>query len=160
MMNYLAKFFLIIAIAWTIEMAWARPMEESELTKEPDNSPIPKEPDPYWYKPCGNDTGSSDHRQIDGAQLRDVNEEIGSSLKNLRIQHELMLNDYLSRDYEFLYERAKHGIHKHQYIPNWLPGKRETHAVKRLQNTKPEFVSFTYLLFFFGILKVGWNIKV
>ncbi|XP_011499721.1 PREDICTED: uncharacterized protein LOC105363669 [Ceratosolen solmsi marchali] len=93
-----------------------------------------KSPVPYWHLPCG-DNGERDY-----ADPRDLDEEIRTSLKNLRIQHELMLNDYLSKDYEFLYESVRIGVHEHQYIPNWLPGKKDVHSVKKLAHIKPQLL--------------------
>ena len=100
--------------------------------------PSPKPEVPYWYIPCG----SND--DISVVDPRNIDEEIRSSLKSLRIQHELMMNDYLSRDYEFLYERVRIGVHEHQYIPNWLPGKKDAHLVKKLKNLTPQMVSYGF----------------
>jgi hypothetical protein len=94
-----------------------------------------KSPVPYWHLPCG------DVEERDPTEPRDLDEDIRISLRNLRIQHELMLSDYLSKDYEFLYERVRIGVHEHQYIPNWLPGKKDVHAVKKLTHVKPQMVS-------------------
>ncbi|XP_058792496.1 uncharacterized protein LOC131664972 [Phymastichus coffea] len=90
---------------------------------------------PYWHVPCGS---LEDYEQL--IDTRNVDEEMSSSLKNLRIQHELLMNDYLSKDYEFLYERVRIGVHEHQYIPNWLPGKKDVHVIKRLKHFKPRMI--------------------
>lgn len=107
----------------------------TRVSSTPINLPSTKTDVPYWYVPCGS---SEDYELIDP---RNIDEEIISSLRNLRIQHELLMNDYLSKDYEFLYERVRIGVHEHQYIPNWLPGKKDVHTVKRLKHFKPQMVS-------------------
>lgn len=117
---------------------------------------------PYWHRPCGRAVIA------DVVNLKNVFEEMKASLKNLKMQHELMMNDYLSRDYEFLYERVRIGVEEHQYIPNWLPGKKDVHAVKKLAHTRPHVVSTNifqfrnkfYSFFILGIsyyyLKLGY----
>lgn len=93
---------------------------------------------PYWHAPCGSNT---DSQPVDP---RNAEEEVRASMTSLRIQHELMMNDYLGRDYEFLYERVRIGVHEHQYIPNWLPGKKDVHHVRKLKHFKPQLVRISW----------------
>ncbi|OXU31806.1 hypothetical protein TSAR_005819 [Trichomalopsis sarcophagae] len=90
---------------------------------------------PFWHMPCGGDN------EVDILDPKNLDEEITANLKKLRIQHGLMMNDYLSRDYEFLYERVRIGVHEHQYIPNWLPGKKDVHTVRRLKHASPQLIA-------------------
>lgn len=90
---------------------------------------------PFWHLPCGQvieSEISNDDNLIEGLK---------SVLISLKLQHELTMNDYLSRDYEFLYERVRIGVHEHQYIPNWVPGKKDVHIVKKIAGKNPQTVS-------------------
>jgi len=64
-----------------------------------------------------------------------------TGLENLRLQHQLTMNDYLNRDYEYLYERVRIGVDDHQYIPNWIPGKKDVNLIKKLANANTPMVS-------------------
>ncbi|KAJ8688083.1 hypothetical protein QAD02_023878 [Eretmocerus hayati] len=89
---------------------------------------------PYWHSPCGC------NNEVVPVDPGDSDDGISTSLRTLRIQHELLMNDYLSRDYEFLYERVRIGVHEHQYVPNWLPSKRDAHSIRKLKNHKPQMI--------------------
>lgn len=90
---------------------------------------------PIWHMPCGEGSDleitSSEH----------LEEDIKSNFEILRLQHQLTMNDYLNRDYEYLYERVRIGIRDHQYIPNWVPGKKDTNLVRRLADANSQTVS-------------------
>ncbi|XP_063992805.1 uncharacterized protein LOC135170693 [Diachasmimorpha longicaudata] len=90
--------------------------------------------DPFWHLPCGEviDTGII----LSG----NIVEELKSNLLSIKLQHQLTLNDYLSRDYEFLYERVRIGVHEHQYIPNWVPGKRDVNVIRKLAGKEPQTI--------------------
>lgn len=64
-----------------------------------------------------------------------------TSLENLRLQHQLTMNDYLNRDYEYLYERVRIGVDDHQYIPNWVPGQKDVNLIRKLANAHTPMVS-------------------
>ncbi|KAK0078069.1 hypothetical protein PV325_003091 [Microctonus aethiopoides] len=81
---------------------------------------------PFWHLPCGEEIKFDDDIVINDQ------ENIRESLESIKIQQQLTLTDYLNRDYEYLYERVRIGVHEHQYIPNWVPGKKEVLAVRRL----------------------------
>lgn len=88
---------------------------------------ITKSSTPTWYLPCG------ETLEID------VNNEEASTdidmklyIQKLEIQHKLTLNDYLLQDYEYLYEKVRIGVNERQYIPNWIPGKKDVNAIVRL----------------------------
>lgn len=90
-----------------------------------------------WYLPCG------EEMETEGPITSNFEEELKISLQSLRLQHQLTMNDYLNRDYEYLYERVRIGVHEHQYIPNWVPGKNDVKMIKRLANAKPQMVSLS-----------------
>ncbi|XP_070170643.1 uncharacterized protein [Polyergus mexicanus] len=89
---------------------------------------------PIWHVPCGEGSDleitSSEH----------LEEDIRSNFEILRLQHQLTMNDYLNRDYEYLYERVRIGIRDHQYIPNWVPGKKDTNLVRRLADANSQTI--------------------
>ncbi|XP_076634008.1 uncharacterized protein LOC143348073 [Colletes latitarsis] len=86
---------------------------------------------PMWHLPCG-------EMETDGSSFANLEEEVKISLESLRLQHQLAMQDYLNRDYEYLYERVRIGVHEHQYIPNWVPGKKDVNMIKRL--AKPQMI--------------------
>ncbi|KAG7190464.1 hypothetical protein KM043_006568 [Ampulex compressa] len=92
-------------------------------------------PVPTWHLPCGEDLDT------EMMSSENVDEELRTSVSSLRLQHQLTMNDYLNRDYEYQYEKVRIGVHEHQYVPNWLPGKKDVNIVKRLENAKPQTVS-------------------
>ncbi|KAH0551974.1 uncharacterized protein LOC123270754 [Cotesia glomerata] len=80
---------------------------------------------PFWYVPCG--------EPVTDNVITGVSEqEIEASLERIKNQHQNALSDYLHHDYEYLYENVKVGPKEHQFIPNWVPGKKEVRIVKRL----------------------------
>ncbi|XP_014206700.1 uncharacterized protein LOC106638162 [Copidosoma floridanum] len=123
---------LVVVVAVVVSRAIGAPSS----TKKPVELKPPKSVVPYWHMPCG-----ASNEVAEPVDPRNPEEEISESLRSLRIQHELMMTDYLSRDYEFLYERVRIGVHEHQYIPNWLPGKKDVHLVKRLRHGKPQLIA-------------------
>ncbi|XP_011687678.1 PREDICTED: uncharacterized protein LOC105449917 [Wasmannia auropunctata] len=80
---------------------------------------------PTWHIPCGEPSSPA-------VSLKNLEEEMKTSLANLRLQHQLTMNDYLNRDYEYLYERVRIGVDDHQYIPNWVPGKKDVNLIRKL----------------------------
>ncbi|XP_076391718.1 uncharacterized protein LOC105663295 [Megachile rotundata] len=86
---------------------------------------------PTWHLPCGVEL------EIEMASTSNLDEEVGSLIESLKLQHGLAMNDYLNRDYDFLYERVRIGVHEHQYIPNWIPGEKDVGMIKRLKNAQP-----------------------
>lgn len=90
---------------------------------------------PKWHLPCGAEM------EIDTSSTISYEEEVTSSLEILKTLHRVAMNDYLYRDYEFLYEKVRIGVHEHQYIPNWVPGKKDVNIVKTLVDAKPRRVS-------------------
>ncbi|XP_034946578.1 uncharacterized protein [Chelonus insularis] len=87
---------------------------------------------PFWHLPCG---------EVIRPEPSDVSdEEIKSRLESIKLQHQLTLNDYLNRDYGFLYERVRIGVHHHQYIPNWIPGKEEVNSVRALRGESMQLI--------------------
>lgn len=88
-----------------------------------------------WYRPCGEDIDTA------VASLESFEEEANISLESLKLQYRLTMNDYLVRDYNYLYEQVHFGLDKRQYIPNWLPGKRDVELVKNLTNADSQTVS-------------------
>ncbi|XP_078049403.1 uncharacterized protein LOC144476392 [Augochlora pura] len=93
---------------------------------------------PSWHLPCG------EVIEMEAATIENIEEEVMSSLESLRLQHQLTIEEYLCRDYEYLYERVRIGVHDHQYIPNWVPGKRDVNIIKRLVNAKPQMIASNY----------------
>lgn len=90
---------------------------------------------PMWHLPCGEELEMDDYLDTN------IEQETSNSIQNLRLQHELTINDYLSRDYEYLYENVRIGVEEYQYIPNWVPGEKDTHMIKNLANTNSQTVS-------------------
>ncbi|XP_076658887.1 uncharacterized protein LOC143362525 [Halictus rubicundus] len=90
---------------------------------------------PIWHRPCG------EVMDIEATSVENFEEEVKTSLESLRLQHRLTMDDYLNRDYEYLYERVRIGVHDHQYIPNWVPGKKDVNTIKRLVNAKPQMIA-------------------
>ncbi|XP_033322949.1 uncharacterized protein LOC117218558 [Megalopta genalis] len=93
---------------------------------------------PSWHLPCGEEI------EMELATIENFEEEVKSSLERLRLQHRLTMADYLYRDYEYLYERVRIGVHDHQYIPNWVPGKNDVNKIKRLVDAKPQMIAGHY----------------
>lgn len=81
---------------------------------------------PTWYLPCG-----------EILEIDESNEEASTDVdvklyvQRLKIQHNLTLSNYLLQDYDYLYEKVRIGVNEHQYIPNWVPGKKDANAMKR-----------------------------
>ncbi|CAD6245368.1 GSCOCG00013668001-RA-CDS, partial [Cotesia congregata] len=83
---------------------------------------------PFWNVPCG--------EPVTDNVITGVSEqEIEASLERIKNQHQNALSDYLHHDYEYLYENVKVGPKEHQFIPNWVPGKKEVRIVKSLNDT-------------------------
>lgn len=99
------------------------------------SNPVPKPSVPFWHSPCG----VSDDTEV---QSFVNDEEIERNLENIKLQHRLAMDDFLNRDYEFLYERVRLGVHDHQYIPNWVPGKKDVHNIRKLYDAPPQTVNF------------------
>lgn len=90
---------------------------------------------PMWHMPCGEDSDL-------GVSLVESSEEnIKFTLKNLKLQHQLTMSNYLNQDYEYLYEGVSITLYDYQYIPNWLPDKKDTNLVRRLANANSQMVS-------------------
>lgn len=89
---------------------------------------------PTWHLPCG-------ELNLRAVPLKNLEEEMKTSLKNLRLQHQLTMYDYLNRDYEYLYERVRIGVDDHQYIPNWVPGKKDVNLIRKLADASTPVVS-------------------
>uniref|UniRef100_A0A6V7LPD5 Uncharacterized protein n=1 Tax=Bracon brevicornis TaxID=1563983 RepID=A0A6V7LPD5_9HYME len=100
-------------------------------------SPVRKQRslDPFWHLPCG------EAIQAGVVTPENLREEIATTIESLKLQHQLTLTDYLSRDYDFLYERVRLGVHRHQYITNWIPGKKDVNAIKSLSGQDAQIVS-------------------
>ncbi|XP_012267967.2 uncharacterized protein LOC105692961 [Athalia rosae] len=92
-------------------------------------------PVPSWHKPCGQSLVQV-MRVIENFE-----EEIREGIDNIALQHQITLNNYLYSDYDFLYERARLGVQKHQYIPSWVPGKKDVNSVKKLKNSSIETIA-------------------
>ncbi|XP_029046004.1 uncharacterized protein LOC114877509 [Osmia bicornis bicornis] len=90
---------------------------------------------PGWHLPCGVALDT------ELPSISSLDEEIGASIESLRLQHRLAMDDYLNRDYEYLYERVRIGVHEHQYIPNWVPGEKDISIVRRLNKAKPQTIA-------------------
>jgi len=93
---------------------------------------------PMWHLPCG---GLSQ-----AVPLKNLEEEINISLESLRLQHQLIMNDYSKRNYESLYERVSFGVDDDQYIPNWIPGQKDVNFIKNLANADTVMVSTVNLI--------------
>ena len=89
---------------------------------------------PIWHLPCGK-------LNLRAVPLKNLEEEMKTSLENLKLQHQLTLKDYLIRDYEYLYEKVRIGVDDHQYIPNWVPGKKDVNLVRKLVDASTPMVS-------------------
>ena len=94
---------------------------------------------PSWHRPCG------ELQETDVTSSGNEEEEIKSSLESIKLQHQLTMTDYLNRDYDFLYERVRIGVHEHQYIPNWVPGKKDVKIIRKLAKAKSQMVRFDKL---------------
>ncbi|KAI4484996.1 hypothetical protein M0802_012879 [Mischocyttarus mexicanus] len=79
---------------------------------------------PPWYLPCGD--------VIEEDFDMDSQQELESLMSRLKLQHKITLQDYLTHDYEYLYNRVRIGVHEYQYIPNWIPGKKESNNIRKL----------------------------
>ncbi|XP_072759501.1 uncharacterized protein [Anoplolepis gracilipes] len=90
---------------------------------------------PIWYVPCGEDI------ELEVGSPENFEEDTEFTFESLRLQHQLTMNDYLNRDYEYLYERVRIGVHDHQYIPNWLPSKKDVNLVRRLANANSQTIA-------------------
>lgn len=89
---------------------------------------------PTWYLPCGGEM------ETEAPEAANFDEDVSASLGSLSFQHKMTLDNYLTRDYEYLYERVRIGVHQHQYIPNWVPGKKDVNRIKSLANATPQMV--------------------
>ncbi|RLU25489.1 hypothetical protein DMN91_001645 [Ooceraea biroi] len=89
---------------------------------------------PSWHLPCGEDF------EVEVASSENLEEELRISLESLKLQHQLTMNDYLNRDYDYLYERVRIGVHDHQYIPNWVPDKKDVNLVRRLASADSQTI--------------------
>lgn len=92
---------------------------------------------PTWHLPCG-------ELSLQAVSLKNLEEEMRTSLESLRLQHQLTMNDYLNRDYEYLYERVRIGVDDHQYIPNWVPGKKDVNLIRKLADANTPMVSVSH----------------
>ncbi|XP_051163654.1 uncharacterized protein LOC127283044 [Leptopilina boulardi] len=88
---------------------------------------------PAWHKPCGM------LKETEATSGND--EEVRISLESIKLLHILTMNNYLSHDYDFLYERARRGVHKHQYIPNWVPGEKDVNAIRKLSKASSQMIA-------------------
>ncbi|KAK2584104.1 hypothetical protein KPH14_006546 [Odynerus spinipes] len=86
-----------------------------------------------WHLPCG--------EVIELGSYEDSEQELKSILNSLKLQHQLTLQDYLNRDYEYLYDRVRIGVHEHQYIPNWVPGKKDSGRIRKLSKSSPQTIA-------------------
>jgi len=91
---------------------------------------------PIWHMPCGEDSDLEVSSSSESFE-----ENIKYNLENLRLQHQLTMNAYLNQDYEYLYEGVSFTLYDHQYIPNWLPDKKDTNLVRSLANSNSLMVS-------------------
>ncbi|XP_014485948.1 PREDICTED: uncharacterized protein LOC106750258 [Dinoponera quadriceps] len=89
---------------------------------------------PKWHFPCGGDL------DVEVASWEDLEEETVNSLESLRLQHQLLMSEYLSRDYNYLYESMDFSVKKKQYIPNWLPDEKDVDLVKGLADANPQTI--------------------
>ncbi|XP_015189353.1 PREDICTED: uncharacterized protein LOC107073278 [Polistes dominula] len=87
---------------------------------------------PSWYLPCGDVI----EQGFDG----DSQQELDSILSHLKLMHKITLEEYLYHDYEYLYNRVRIGVQEHQYIPNWLPGKKDSNYIKRLGKSSQQTI--------------------
>ncbi|XP_031841175.1 uncharacterized protein LOC116430768 [Nomia melanderi] len=94
---------------------------------------------PTWHLPCG------EIIETEPSVFENLNEEVETSLQSLKLQHELTMNDYLNRDYDFLYERVRIGVENHHYIPNWVPDEKDVHIINDLVNATPQEVSLSLI---------------
>lgn len=83
---------------------------------------------PIWYLPCGEILEIDESIEQEEAST-DV--DVKLYVQRLKIQHNLTLSNYLLQDYDYLYEKVRIGVNEHQYIPNWVPGKKDANAMKR-----------------------------
>ncbi|XP_012281342.1 uncharacterized protein LOC105700245 [Orussus abietinus] len=123
-MSVISASLLVLSILTTPRWTSAAPRK----TRSPGNE-VP------WHLPCGE---VLDNEPIPAENL---DEEVKNSLGNLRLQHQLTMNDYLTRDYELLYERVSIGVDQHQYIPNWVPGKKDVSHVRKLAKASPRTIA-------------------
>lgn len=98
---------------------------------------------PIWHMPCGENSGLEVFSLDNFEENVEFNfeENIEFNFETLRLQHQLTMNDYLYQDYEYLYEGVSFILHDRQYIPNWLPDKKDTDLVRRLTNANSLMVS-------------------
>lgn len=89
---------------------------------------------PTWHLPCG-------QLNLQAVPLENLDEEMKTILENLKLQHQLTMNDYLNRDYKYLYERVRIGVDDHQYIPNWVPSQKDVNLIRKLANANNQMVS-------------------
>ncbi|XP_043267845.1 uncharacterized protein [Venturia canescens] len=90
---------------------------------------------PSWHLPCG------DVLESETASLGNTEDDVKASLESIKLQHQLTMNDYLNRDYEYLYEAVRFSIQDHQYIPNWIPGKKDVNMLKNLSQQRPQTIA-------------------
>lgn len=105
---------------------------------------------PLWHLPCG--------EVIEQDSYEDSQQDLGSILSDLSLQHQIMLQDYLNRDYEYLYDRVRIGVHEHQYIPNWVPGKKDSNHIRKLSKSSQQTVSKNVIVYII-ILKRFVNLR-
>lgn len=86
---------------------------------------------PTWHLPCGNHVKISNHVNSE-EEASTQNTNIKSDIKMVEIQYQLTLKNYLLQDFEYLYEKVQIGVNEHQYIPSWIPGKKDVNAIIRL----------------------------
>lgn len=86
---------------------------------------------PTWHLPCGNHVKINNHVNSE-EETSTQNTNIKSDIKMVEIQYQLTLKNYLLQDFEYLYEKVQIGVNEHQYIPSWIPGKKDVNAIIRL----------------------------
>lgn len=84
---------------------------------------------PTWYLPCGENL----EIDVNSEEEANANIDVKPYIQKIQIQHKLTLNEYLRQDYEYLYEKVRIGVNEHQYIPNWVPGKKDVNAIRRIK---------------------------
>ncbi|XP_014231925.1 uncharacterized protein LOC106655857 [Trichogramma pretiosum] len=69
----------------------------------------------YWHKPCGI------HLNDISIGARASKSEVRSSMMSVRIQFQLVFNDFQKQNYDYLYDDASNDLKEKHYVPNWLP---------------------------------------
>ncbi|XP_066598608.1 uncharacterized protein [Prorops nasuta] len=104
---------------------------------------------PSWHRPCRSSSSygfaysSVEEEETSSQEYPDASVEdiIRERLDILKLQHQMTLEDYLVRDYEYFYEKVRIGIRDHQYIPNWLPGKSDAASIRRLRTESQQMIA-------------------